>query len=55
MALDYLVREDDHMSVCGVINVIDLKDVTLTHATQLTPSLIKKVMTCMQVSFHMST
>jgi hypothetical protein len=49
MAMDYLVREDDQMVVCGQVNVIDLAGVTLSHATQLTPSLIKKVMTCTQV------
>jgi hypothetical protein len=49
MAMDYLVREDDQMVVCGQVNIIDLKDVTLTHASQLTPSLVKKVMTCTQV------
>jgi len=50
MAMDYLVREDDQMVVSGIVNLIDLKDVTLSHATQLTPSLIKKVMVCSQVS-----
>lgn len=50
MAMEYLVREDDQMVVCGQVSVIDLKGVTMTHASQLTPSLVKKVMTCTQVS-----
>ncbi|XP_059490535.1 alpha-tocopherol transfer protein-like [Neocloeon triangulifer] len=51
MAMDYMIREDDQMLICGIVSIIDLENVTLNHGVQMTPALIKKVMTCSQEGF----
>lgn len=42
MVLDLLLHLDETISVYGIVAIFDMKDVTLGHALQLTPSLIKR-------------
>ncbi|XP_039291301.1 retinol-binding protein pinta isoform X2 [Nilaparvata lugens] len=42
MTLEYEVENDESISVYGVVAIIDLNGVTLGHARQMTPSIIKK-------------
>lgn len=42
MVLDLLLHLDESISVYGIVAIFDMKNVTLGHALQLTPSLIKK-------------
>ncbi|KAG5672152.1 hypothetical protein PVAND_002305 [Polypedilum vanderplanki] len=45
---DLLLIEDDHLTVAGSLSILDLKDVTLNHLTQMTPSVVKKMTMMMQ-------
>jgi hypothetical protein len=47
--MDMLIREDDELLVNGVVSIIDLSNVTLSHGAQMTPSVVKKLMICSQV------
>jgi hypothetical protein len=49
MMLDVLLEEDDRVSVCGTVNVMDHSNVTLAHMSQFSPSLVKKMTTIFQV------
>lgn len=49
MHADVVLQEDDRPIVCGEVTIIDLKDVTLSHAVQMTPSVVKKLMVTFQV------
>lgn len=40
---DIMFTENDNLAVAGVISIVDLKDATLAHLMQMTPSLIKKM------------
>lgn len=42
MILDLLLHLDESISVYGIVAIFDMKNVTLGHALQLTPSLIKR-------------
>lgn len=42
MVLDLLLHLDETISVYGIVAIFDMKNVTLGHALQLTPSLIKR-------------
>ncbi|XP_069691387.1 retinol-binding protein pinta-like [Periplaneta americana] len=48
MVTDVLMEEDDAIVVNGNIAIIDLAGVTLGHAAQMTPSVVKKLMTTSQ-------
>ncbi|KAJ4443283.1 hypothetical protein ANN_04951 [Periplaneta americana] len=50
MVTDVLMEEDDAIVVNGNIAIIDLAGVTLGHAAQMTPSVVKKLMTTSQVT-----
>nr|XP_053640679.1 uncharacterized protein LOC128694561 [Cherax quadricarinatus] len=46
---DVLWMEDEQMSVTGVVQLLDMADVTPAHGMQMTPALVKKAMTIWQV------
>jgi len=48
MVLDLLCREDESISVKGVVAIIDMKGVSLGHAMQMTPSMIRKAVNSWQ-------
>jgi hypothetical protein len=45
---DLMLVEDDNLTVAGSLSVLDLKDVTLNHLTQMTPSVVKRMTMMMQ-------
>jgi hypothetical protein len=49
MMSEVLLREDDRAVIKGIVTVMDMGAITIGHAGQLNPSLIKKVSTCGQV------
>jgi hypothetical protein len=49
MIADILLEEDDRISVCGTVNVMDHSNLSLAHMTQFSPSLVKKMTTVFQV------
>ena len=52
MVLDLLCREDQSISVKGVVAIIDMKGVSLGHAMQMTPSMIRKAVNSWQVELE---
>lgn len=42
MILDYLMSQDESISIYGIIAIFDMTGVTLGHALQLPPQLIKR-------------
>ena len=50
MVLDVLCRDEEAISVHGVVSVIDLSGVGIGHAMQMTPSIIRKAVNSWQVS-----
>ncbi|KDR16730.1 Alpha-tocopherol transfer protein-like, partial [Zootermopsis nevadensis] len=48
MVADILLEEDDRISICGTMNVMDHSKATLTHMAQFSPSLTKKASTLFQ-------
>lgn len=55
MVADILLEEDDRISICGTMNVMDHSKATLTHMAQFSPSLTKKASTLFQVKIAEST
>lgn len=49
MIMDILLEEDDTYVIKGVVGILDLADVTLGHAMQMTPSVVKKMTACSEV------
>lgn len=49
MLVDLLLESDEIISIYGVLAVVDLCGVTLGHALQLTPPVIKKAVHAWQV------
>lgn len=50
MMMDYMVREDDEVTICGTVSLMDMSGTTFAHVAQMSPSLSKKMMTLFQVS-----
>ncbi|XP_069951886.1 retinol-binding protein pinta isoform X4 [Cherax quadricarinatus] len=50
---DVLWMEDEQMSVTGVVQLLDMADVTPAHGMQMTPALVKKAMTIWQEGYPM--
>ena len=50
MVVDLLCRDDEAISVTGVVAIVDLKGVSLGHAMQMTPSIIRKAVSSWQVN-----
>jgi hypothetical protein len=49
MLVDLLLENDEILTVHGVLAIFDLKNVTLGHALQLTPPVVKKAVHAWQV------
>lgn len=49
MTLDLAVEKDESISVYGVTAIFDLNATTFSHATQMTPSIIRKAVHAWQV------
>ena len=50
MTSDVLLQENEQMTVCGVVQIMDMTGVTAAHGLQMTPAVVKKAMTVWQVS-----
>jgi hypothetical protein len=55
MMMDYMIREDDEVVICGTVSLMDMSGMTFAHAAQMTPSLSKKMMTLFQVGLYLLT
>jgi hypothetical protein len=55
MVTDVLLEEDDRAIVCGTVGVMDHSNMTLSHISQFSPSLVKKMTTLFQVKFGKPT
>ena len=53
MTLDLAVEMDESISVYGVTAIFDLNAITFSHATQMTPSIIKKAVHAWQVCLYL--
>lgn len=51
---DLMHEEDDQMIICGQVNIADMKDATLAHFLQFTPSMMKKMTMMMQEGLMMT-
>ncbi|KAK5645323.1 hypothetical protein RI129_006623 [Pyrocoelia pectoralis] len=51
MIMDILVNEDDNFVIAGHIVLHNFKGVTLNHAAQLTPAMVKNILACFQNSY----
>jgi len=51
MMSDILLEENDRMIICGSVNVLDHEKSSLALMTQMTPTLVKKMLTLFQVTF----
>lgn len=49
MAVELMCRDDESISVTGVVAIVDLKGVGMGHAMQMTPSIIRKAVNSWQV------
>jgi hypothetical protein len=49
MVVELLCRDDEAISVTGVVCIVDLKGVGMGHAMQMTPSMIRKAVNSWQV------
>jgi hypothetical protein len=50
MIADVLLEEDDRITVCGTVNVMDHSKATLAHISQFSPTLAKKGTVLFQVN-----
>ncbi|XP_046386008.1 retinol-binding protein pinta-like isoform X1 [Ischnura elegans] len=48
MLMDYMLMNDDCYNTAGVVSIGDMKDATMAHAAQMSPTLIKQTMKCSQ-------
>uniref|UniRef100_A0A0C9QI25 Ttpal_3 protein n=1 Tax=Fopius arisanus TaxID=64838 RepID=A0A0C9QI25_9HYME len=55
MIMDFLLLKDDRLNVAGQISVLDLTGSRLEHASQLTPSLMKKTVMAFQEGYPIKT
>lgn len=51
MNMDIVLKEDDRTFICGDVLILDLAGVTLGHAAQLQPSLLKRASTVYQDAY----
>ena len=49
MVVELMCRDDESISVTGVVAIVDLKGVGMGHAMQMTPSVIRKAVNSWQV------
>lgn len=50
---DVLFEENEEMSICGVVQILDMAGVTAAHGFQMTPAVVKKAMTVWQDGYPM--
>ena len=55
MTVDLICREDDLTSITGVVGVVDLSGISLGHAMQMTPSMIRKAVNSWQVHLALAS
>lgn len=48
--LQIMYTEDDIFAVNGVVNIVDMKGATISHFTQMTPLMMKKMVLASQVN-----
>ncbi|XP_046386007.1 alpha-tocopherol transfer protein-like [Ischnura elegans] len=48
MLMDYMIMKDDRFITAGVVILLDMSHVTLGHAAQMTPTVVKQIMKCSQ-------
>lgn len=48
--LQIMYMEDDIFTVNGAVSIIDMKGITISHFTQVTPLMVKKMVVAGQVS-----
>ncbi|KAG7164347.1 Clavesin-1-like [Homarus americanus] len=54
LTLDLLLEEDETIGVTGMLVVMDTGEITFQHAAQMTPTIMKKMATLIQVHTHAS-
>ncbi len=52
MVIELLCCEDKATSITGVVAIVDLKGAGLSHAMQMTPSVIRKAVNSWQVGLY---
>lgn len=45
MIMEYIMREDDVALIKGVVMIMDVKEISMTHLTYMTPAYTKKMTT----------
>ncbi|XP_031349749.1 retinol-binding protein pinta-like isoform X2 [Photinus pyralis] len=51
MVMDILVNEDDNFVISGHVVLHNFRSMTLNHAVQLTPALVKNILSCFEHSY----
>lgn len=51
MIQDIMMMEDDNFLIAGMTGVQDMAEVTMSYALSLSPSIVKKAMTCFQEGY----
>ncbi|KAG8226437.1 hypothetical protein J437_LFUL015105 [Ladona fulva] len=51
MMMETMLMDDDRLVVCGNVSVLDLSSVTLSHAAQMTPTIVKQAMISFQEAY----
>lgn len=51
MIQDILFLEDDQFVIAGQSMIQDMKGITMNHMAQMTPSMVKKAMTCFHTAY----
>jgi hypothetical protein len=49
--LDILLEENDRLVICGTVNMMDHKNTNFAFMLQMTPAIMKKITTLLQVTF----
>ena len=52
MLVDLMCRDDEAISMTGVVAIVDLTGASFGHAMQMTPSMIRKAVSSWQVIRH---
>lgn len=50
MVMDMIIRKDDRAIVNGIVNIMDMDTLSMGHIVQMTPSFVKKVTLCFEVT-----
>jgi hypothetical protein len=52
MMMDMMIRTDDRALINGTVNIMDMATLSMGHIVQMTPSFVKKVSICSEVTPH---